>query len=491
VLKDRMTDAYTFDDVLLLPGESNVLPHEVGTRTWFSRHIPLNIPLVSAAMDTVTEAQTAIVMARHGGIGVVHRNMSAAEQAAQIRRVKKAEANVIEHPVTLPTSAAVAQVHATMAEHGISGIPIVDGGGKLAGIVTNRDLRFVTAQQKPVTEIMTKDNLITVPPGISTEQAKTILQKHRIEKLLVVNDEGALVGLITIKDILQREEHPNANLDERGHLRVAAAVGTDAHTDERITALLEAGADAIVVDTAHGHSQRVVDTVKRIRKQWPNAEIVAGNIATEAAAKALIAADIDGLKVGIGPGSICTTRIVAGIGVPQLTAIDNVAAAARAAGVPVVADGGIKFSGDLVKALAVGAHATMIGSLFAGTDESPGERILYQGRSYKVYRGMGSLGAMVEGSRDRYFQDSIDELDLDRKLVPEGIEGRVPYRGKLADTLYQLVGGLRGGMGYVGAADIQDLYEKAQFVRISNAGYRESHVHDVIITREAPNYRIG
>lgn len=481
--------ALTFDDVLLQPGESDVLPSQVDLTSQFTRGIRLKLPFASAAMDTVTGAKTAIAMARQGGIGVLHRNMKADEQAAKVRRVKKAETSVIQNPVTIEPTATIAQARQTMRESNISGIPVVEKDGRLVGILTNRDLRFEKDNNKKVSDLMTT-KLVTVPPGISHDESKEVLQKHRIEKLLVVEPNGKLHGLITIKDIEQRSKFPSGNKDESGRLVVAAAVGTDVETDRRVQALVEAGVDAVVVDTAHGHSRKVIDTVARIRKHFPKLQIVAGNIATGEAARALIGAGVDAVKVGIGPGSICTTRIVAGVGVPQLTAIINVVEVARPQNIPVIADGGIKFSGDAVKALAAGASCVMIGSLFAGTDESPGDKILYQGRTYKVYRGMGSVGAMVEGSRDRYFQDNLDQLELEKKLVPEGIEGRVPYRGPIADAIYQLAGGLRAGMGYCGARNIEELYTRGRFVRISPAGLRESHVHDVIITAEAPNYRL-
>ncbi len=493
MLERNLELALTFDDVLLLPGESNVLPTDVDTRSHFSRGIGLNVPLVSAAMDTVTEARAAIVMAREGGIGVMHRNMPPEEQARHVRTVKKAENTIIQNPITIGPDATIADARRLVGEHQVGGIPVVDADGKLVGILTNRDLRFQKDASQKVRMAMTGgDKLVTIAASgdVSLDEAKEVLQRHRIEKLPVVHPDGTLAGLITIADIEKRSKHPRANKDEHGRLRVSAAVGTDAATEFRVSALVEAGVDAIVVDTAHGHSHKVIETVKRLRAAWPDLQIVAGNIATGTAAQALIDAGVDGVKVGIGPGSICTTRVVAGIGVPQLTAIQNVVDVARPLGVPVIADGGIKYSGDVVKALAAGADCVMAGSLFAGSDESPGEMILYQGRSYKVYRGMGSLGAMVQGSRDRYFQEQTDEYDLERKLVPEGIEGRVPYRGPLAQTLYQLTGGIRAGMGYIGAATIAEMYEKGRFVRISTAGLRESHVHDVIITREAPNYRM-
>jgi IMP dehydrogenase len=487
VLDEQPREALTFDDVLLLPGESTVLPSEVELRSRFSRRIPLNLPFVSAAMDTVTESSTAIALARHGGIGVLHRNMPPERQAAEVRKVKKAESSIIPDPVTIEPGATIADAKRVMKDSDISGIPVVEKGGKLVGILTNRDLRFEKDLAKRVADVMTRE-LVTVKTDVSLDVAQDILQQHRIEKLLVVDDHGNLRGLITIKDIEKRSRHPQANKDPQGRLRVAAAVGTDARTDARVLALVEAGVDAIVVDTAHGHSRRVLETVLRLREQFHGIDIVAGNIATADGARALIDLGVDAVKVGIGPGSICTTRIVAGVGVPQLTAIRDVAAVARAADVPVIADGGIKFSGDIVKALAAGADSVMMGSMLAGTAETPGEMILFQGRTYKTYRGMGSIGAMVEGSRDRYFQDHVDEYDVERKLVPEGIEGRVPFRGPIADVVFQLEGGLRAGMGYVGARTIRELFERGRFVRISPAGLRESHVHDVIITREAPNY---
>ncbi len=482
--------ALTFDDVLLQPGESSVLPSEVSLTARFTRDIKLNIPVVSAAMDTVTESRSAIALAREGGIGVLHRNMTPDKQAKHVRKVKKAESSIIRNPVTISKDDTVGDARRVMKESNVSGIPVVDADGKLVGILTNRDLRFDPDMDAKVADRMTSDNLVTVEDGIDLEECNAILHKHRIEKLPVVNSAGELVGLITIKDIERRSLFPNSNKDEHGQLRVAAAVGTDAITDERVAGLVDAGVDAIVVDTAHGHSHKVIETVRRIRGNHTSLQLIAGNIATGAAAAALIDAGVDAVKVGIGPGSICTTRIVAGVGVPQLSAVVNVAKVARPAGVPVIADGGIKFSGDVVKALAAGANCVMVGSLLAGTDESPGEVVLYQGRTYKVYRGMGSMGAMVEGSRDRYFQDSLDDFELERKLVPEGIEGRVPTMGPLADVVYQLCGGLRAGMGYAGAASLDELYEKSVFVRISPAGLRESHVHDVIITREAPNYHL-
>lgn len=477
-------EALTFDDVLLEPGYSEVLPSECSVETQLTRDITLRTPLVSAAMDTVTEAATAISMARAGGIGILHKNLTPEEQAREVRRVKKAQSWMVRDPLvvapTLPLRAALE----LMRTHGFSGLPVVDQG-KLVGILTSRDVRFETELDRPVRDLMTKDP-ITAPEGISADEAKRVLHKHRIEKLLVIDAKGTLVGLITVKDILEAESQPESVSDALGRLRVGAAVGTSAETMERVAALVEQGVDVIVVDTAHGHSRRVLDTIKAIRKEYRDLQIVGGNIATAAAYQALVEAGVDGVKLGIGPGSICTTRVVAGVGVPQVSAILECAPLARRAGVPIIADGGIKYSGDVVKALAAGASTVMIGSLFAGTDEAPGELVLYQGRSYKVYRGMGSIGAMRAGSKDRYFQGQTE----DRKLVPEGIEGRVPYRGPLSESLHQLVGGLRSGMGYVGARTIAELQDKARFRRISTQGLRESHVHDVIITKEAPNYRL-
>ncbi|MEM7158350.1 MAG: IMP dehydrogenase [Myxococcota bacterium] len=476
-------EALTFDDVLLEPGYSEVLPGEVSVATRLTRGIELRTPIVSAAMDTVTEAGTAIAMARLGGIGIVHKNLDPQAQAHEVRKVKKAESGMVIDPLTISSGETLRQALRLMGRHGFSGLPVVDDG-TLVGILTSRDVRFETRLDQEVRDVMTKDP-ITVTEGIAVEEAKKVLHKHRIEKLLVTSKSGQLVGLITVKDILKADDHPNAIKDTLGRLRVGAAVGTSADTMERVTALVEQGVDVIVVDTAHGHSQRVLDTVKAIRAEHPDLQLLGGNIATPAAVEALADAGVDGVKVGIGPGSICTTRVVAGVGVPQVSAILECAVAARKRGLPLVADGGIKYSGDVVKALAAGASSVMIGSLFAGTDEAPGEKILLSGRSYKVYRGMGSLGAMAAGSKDRYFQADVDE----RKLVPEGIEGRVPYRGPLTESVHQLVGGVRSGMGYVGAATIEELQTKSRFRRISSQGLRESHVHDVIITKEAPNYR--
>ncbi|WP_029917589.1 IMP dehydrogenase [Pelobacter seleniigenes] len=475
----------TFDDVLLVPAHSQVLPKEVDLTTQLTRTIKLNIPLLSAAMDTVTESRAAICMAREGGLGIIHKNMSPTAQATEVDQVKKSESGMIVDPITMEPDQKIYEALKVMEKYRISGVPVTKNG-KLVGIMTNRDLRFETNVDQPISNVMTKENLVTVPPGTTLEEAKYHLHKHRIEKLLVVDDKGVLKGLITIKDIEKVRKYPSACKDDLGRLRVGAAVGVGADLDERAAALVKAGVDLLVIDTAHGHSQGVLDTIARIRKEYPQVQLMAGNIATAAAAQALVDAGVDAIKVGIGPGSICTTRVVAGVGVPQITAIQQVAKVARAAGIPLIADGGIKFSGDLPKAVAAGADVIMIGSLFAGTEESPGETILYQGRTYKSYRGMGSMGAMKQGSKDRYFQ--ADEEDV--KLVPEGIEGRVPYRGPLSDNIHQLIGGLRSGMGYTGCRTIKDLQQKGQFVRITNAGLRESHVHDVTITQEAPNYRM-
>lgn len=482
--RTEIREALTFDDVLLQPGYSEVMPAEVDVQSQLTKTITLRTPILAAAMDTVTEADTAIAMARLGGIGILHKNMDPQRQAREVRRVKKCESGMVVDPLTIRSDATLSDALSLMRDHGFSGLPVVDEG-RLVGILTSRDLRFETRLEQRVADVMTKDP-IKVSEGTSIEEAKRLLHKNRIEKLLVVSDRGALVGLITVKDILKADSNPDAVKDGLGRLRVGAAVGTSADTMERVAALVEQGVDVIIVDTAHGHSSRVLQTVAAIRKEHPDLQLVAGNIATPEAFAALVDSGADAVKVGIGPGSICTTRIVAGIGVPQISAIMECAAVARKTGVPLIADGGIKYSGDIVKALAAGANAVMVGSLLAGTDEAPGEKVLYQGRVYKVYRGMGSLGAMAAGSKDRYFQSSTE----DRKLVPEGIEGRVPYRGPISDTVHQLVGGLRAGMGYVGAANIDELWARANFRRISSAGLRESHVHDVIITKEAPNYRV-
>jgi IMP dehydrogenase len=485
-------DAFTFDDVLLVPRASSVLPGQASTETHFTRTIRLGIPLVSAAMDTVTESALAIALAQAGGMGVIHRNLSIERQAEEVRRVKRFESGIVVNPITIGPDATLAQALKLMRDHGISGIPVVEraaGGaraGKLVGILTNRDVRFASDPNQPVSELMTYKNLVTVRETVNKEEAKRLLHHHRIEKLLVVDDSFRCTGLITVKDIEKAELHPNASKDDKGRLRAAGAVGTGAPAIERARALIDAEADVVVVDTAHGHSEGVLKTVDAVRRLSNAVQIVAGNIATADGAKALIDAGADGVKVGIGPGSICTTRIVAGVGVPQLTAVMDVAEACRDTGVPVIADGGIKYSGDLAKAIAAGADCAMLGSLLAGTDEAPGEVILYQGRSYKSYRGMGSLGAMARGSADRYFQADVrDQL----KLVPEGVEGRVPYRGPVGPVLHQLVGGLKAAMGYTGNATIAEMQRNAEFVRITNAGLRESHVHDIQITQETPNYR--
>lgn len=486
MLDQPLREAITFDDVLLLPAESDVLPADTDVRTRLTRSISLNLPLLSSAMDTVTEAGTAIAMAQSGGLGIIHKNLSIEAQAAEVDTVKKTVTGLIRHPVTLHPSQMLRDALAAMRRHKISGLPVVEQG-RLVGILTNRDLRFEKNLDSAVASAMTRD-VVTVPPGATLEQAKDLMQKHRIEKLPVVDDAGSLVAMMTIKDIEKRERFPHACMDDEGRLRVGAAVGVGADRDARVEALLAAGADVLCVDTAHGHSKKVLDAVRAIRQRFPSAQLIAGNIATAEAARALIDAGADALKVGIGPGSICTTRVVAGVGVPQVTAVADVAAVAKEFDIPVIADGGIKFSGDIAKAIAAGADSVMIGSLFAGTDETPGEIILYQGRSYKVYRGMGSIEAMKQGSSDRYFQDEGSE-GKGGKLVPEGIVGRVPYKGPLSAMIFQLVGGLRSAMGYTGCPTIDDLKARGRFVRITSAGLRESHVHDVIITKEAPNYR--
>jgi IMP dehydrogenase len=482
-------EALTFDDVLLRPGLSDVMPSEVDIRTRITRTISLNTPIVASAMDTVTEAKMAIAMAQAGGLGVLHRNLEPADQAAQVRQVKKFESGMVVNPLTIGPQATLADALALMQDNRISGVPVVESGGsgpgKLVGILTNRDVRFATDPRQRVAELMTKDQLVTVSDGVSQQEAKRLLHQHRIEKLLVVDDQYRCVGLITVKDIEKAVANPNASKDEQGRLRVAAATTVGDAGFERTERLIDAGVDLVVVDTAHGHSRRVLEAVTRIKRLSNAVQVVAGNIATGEAAKALIDCGADAIKVGIGPGSICTTRIVAGVGVPQLTAIMDAVRAARDTDTPVIADGGIKYSGDLAKAIAAGADCAMIGSLLAGTDETPGEVFLYQGRSYKTYRGMGSVGAMARGSADRYFQQDIKDT---LKLVPEGIEGQVGYKGPVANVLHQLAGGLRAAMGYVGAADLADFHQKATFVRISGAGLRESHVHDVTITRESPNY---
>lgn len=476
--------AYTFDDLLLVPRYSEVLPSEVDVSTRLSKNIRLNIPLVSAAMDTVTESATAITMARHGGIGIIHRNMTIEKQRTEVERVKKSESGMIIDPVTVRPDQSIREVLKIMERYKISGVPVVEEDNKLVGIITNRDLRFETNLDQKVANVMTKENLITAKEGITLEESKKILHEHRIEKLLIVDDEGRLKGLITIKDIEKIRKYPNSCKDHLGRLRVGAAVGVGGDMEERVSALVEVGVDVVVVDAAHGHSKNVIKAVEKIKSLFPGLEVIAGNVATAEGVKALVDAGADAVKVGVGPGSICTTRIVAGVGVPQMTAIMECAEEARKYDIPVIADGGIKYSGDITKAIAGGADSVMIGSLFAGTEESPGELIIYQGRTYKLYRGMGSLEAMKEGSRDRYMKVEGE------KLVPEGIVGRVPYRGPLADNIFQLVGGLKAGMGYLGCRNIKELQENAEFVRITPAGLRESHVHDVIITKEAPNYRI-
>jgi IMP dehydrogenase len=486
MVKAELEDAYSFDDVLLIPNYSDVLPKDVNTTTYLTKNLPLNIPIVSAAMDTVTEAHTAISMAREGGIGFIHRNMSVKNQAVEVDKVKKSESGMIVDPVTIHPDQKVWEVLKLMEEYRISGVPVTKGD-QLVGIVTNRDLRFETKLDRKIADVMTKDNLVTVSEGISLEESKKLLHKHRIEKLLVVDKKGRLTGMITIKDIEKIKKFPNACKDRMGRLRVGAAVGVGEDMEERAEKLLVAGADVIVIDTSHGHSKNVIEAVKILKSTFKDMELIAGNVATEKGAGDLIKAGVDGVKVGIGPGSICTTRIVAGAGVPQITAIMNCRKVSDKTGVPLIADGGIKFSGDLTKAIGSGAHVVMIGGLFAGTDESPGESIFFQGRSYKVYRGMGSIEAMKAGSRDRYYQGDQTEED---KLVPEGIVGRVPYKGTLSSNILQLVGGLKAGMGYVGCRTIKELREKARFVKITAAGLRESHVHDVIITKEAPNYRL-
>jgi IMP dehydrogenase len=479
------TEGLTFDDVLLVPAYSEVLPRNVDLSTRFSRHIQLNIPIVSAAMDTVTESAMAIAIAREGGIGVIHKNMSIAEQAKQVKRVKRAENGMIFDPVTINKDQTAGDALALMSEYKIGGIPVVDQDNKLIGIITNRDLRFEKEMGRPVSQIMTKERLITTSPGTDLEQAAGILQQYKIEKLPVVDDKNNLVGLLTYKDITKAKDRPNACKDDKGSLRVAAAVGISTDTLERVDALIAAGVDAIVMDTAHGHSAGVIKQLKAIKEKYPDMDTVAGNIGTAEAAKELIKAGADGVKVGIGPGSICTTRVIAGVGLPQLTAIHDVMEEATKHNIPVIADGGIRYSGDIVKAIAAGASSVMAGSLFAGVEESPGETLIYQGRKFKSYRGMGSVEAMQEGSKDRYFQDDV-EADI-KKFVPEGIVARVPFKGNLSEVVYQMTGGLRAGMGYCGAPSIEAL-KKARFVRITNAGVLESHPHDVDITREAPNY---
>lgn len=488
MLATDIVEGLTFDDVLLVPAASDFMPKDADVSTWLTRTIKLNIPLVSAAMDTVTEARTAIAMAQAGGIGIIHRNLSVAAQAGEVEKVKKFESGMITDPITVSPDLPIAQAREIMQRYHISGLPVTKDG-RLVGILTNRDLRFEKRLDRLVSEVMTKDRLVTARPGVTLEQAKEILQQHRIEKLLVVDEQMRLKGLITVKDIEKAIQYPYACKDEFGRLRVGAAIGTGEDREVRVEALVHAGVDVVVVDTAHGHTKSVIETIQLLKREFPRLEVIAGNVATAEGTRALIEAGADGVKVGMGPASICTTRVVSGVGVPQLTAIANSATVAAAAGVPVIADGGIRFSGDMVKALAAGAHTVMIGSLFAGTEESPGETILYQGRTYKLYRGMGSLEAMREreGSRNRYFQDDEESAG---KLVPEGIEGRVPYKGSLALVVEQLVGGLKAGMGYTGCRTLAELRTKAKFIRVTAAGLRENHVHDVIITKEAPNYRL-
>ncbi|MGD0657919.1 MAG: IMP dehydrogenase [Syntrophorhabdales bacterium] len=483
----HIEEGLTFDDLLLIPSFSEVLPSEVEVSTYITRAIKLNIPLISAAMDTVTEAKTAICMAQEGGLGIIHRNLGVEAQAQEVEQVKKSESGMIVDPIVISPDQQIKDVLELMARYRISGIPVTRGR-KLVGIITNRDLRFETNLEQKVEDVMTKENLVTVEEGIGLEESKRVLHRHKIEKLLVVDKDYNLKGLITIKDIEKVIKYPTACKDSLGRLRVGAAIGTGTDREARVDALVKAGCDVIVVDTAHGHSKNVIESIQAVRGAFPSLQIIGGNIATEEGCRALIDAGCDAVKIGVGPGSICTTRIVAGIGVPQITAILGAAREARKRGVPVIADGGIKFSGDITKAIAAGADVVMIGNLFAGTDETPGEMVLYQGRTYKMYRGMGSLDAMKEGkTRDRY---NVREDEVESKIVPEGIEGRVPYRGSLSFTLHQLIGGLRSGMGYLGCASLEELRTKARFLRITNAGLKESHVHDVMITKEAPNYRI-
>lgn len=476
----------TYDDVLLAPGYSEVAPRDTDPSTYFTRKIPINAPIVSASMDTVTESRLAIAIAQEGGIGVVHKNMSIEDQAREVRKVKRSESGMILDPITLDQQALVGDALKQMADNNIGGIPVVDEQEKLIGIVTNRDLRFEKDRKRPVWEVMTREGLVSTDENTDLEKAESILQKHRIEKLPVVDKDQRLIGLITYRDIIKIKEHPDSCKDEYGRLRVAAAVGVTPDSIDRVSALVEAGVDAVVVDTAHGHTKGVMDTVSTIRNEFTDLQLIAGNIGTAEAAVHLAERGVDAVKVGIGPGSICTTRVIAGVGVPQLTAVNDVANALEGTGIPLIADGGIRYTGDLVKALAAGADSVMIGSLFAGVEESPGETIIYEGRKYKAYRGMGSIEAMQEGSSDRYFQDAEDDI---KKLVPEGISGRVPYKGELSEIVYQMMGGLKAGMGYCGAPDI-DTLKTARFIRITNAGVREGHPHDVTITREAPNYSV-
>ena len=487
MIDDDLKVGLTFDDVLLVPARSDVLPNETDTSTQFTRGIRLTIPLCSAAMDTVTEASLAIALAQQGGMGVVHKNLSIEQQAEEVDKVKRSESGMIVDPVTIRPDRPVSEALGVMERYKISGVPVVDEGGHLVGIITNRDLRFETRFDIPVSKVMTPQPLVTVPVGTTLDEAKVVLQKHRIEKLLVIDDDKRIKGLITVKDIQKAIKYPSAAKDDLGRLRVAAAIGATGDYQERADELVKARVDCLIIDTAHGHSSRVIDAVREIKKRYPDTQLAAGNVGTAAATRELIDAGVDAVKCGIGPGSICTTRVVTGAGVPQITAINDCVRAAREGGVPLIADGGVKFSGDVAKAIAAGADVVMIGSLFAGTEEAPGELILFQGRSFKTYRGMGSIGAMREGSRDRYAQEMTS---IESKLVPEGIEGRVPYKGTLAEMVTQLVGGLRSGMGYTGCRTIKEFQENTSFMRITSAGLRESHVHDVIITKEAPNYRL-
>lgn len=487
MLNENLVEALTFDDVLLMPAYSDVLPAEADTTTRLTRNICLNIPILSAAMDTVTEANMAIALAQQGGIGIIHKNMSIELQRDEVDKVKRSESGMIVDPITMTPERKIREALAVMQKYKISGVPIVEGNGKLVGILTNRDLRFETRLDLAISEVMTKDNLITVAVGTTLQQAEGILQKHRVEKLLVVDGNYHLKGLITVKDIQKAIKYPYAAKDEIGRLRVAAAIGATGDYLERAYELVKARADVLSIDTAHGHSSRVIEAIKRVKSKFPEIDLIAGNVATAEGAKALISAGVDAVKTGMGPGSICTTRIVSGAGVPQITAITECVIGAMGSGVPVIADGGIKFSGDITKAIAAGADSVMIGSLFAGTDEAPGEVIIYQGRNFKTYRGMGSLGAMKQGSKDRYAQESEE---IEGKLVPEGIEGRVSYKGSLSVMIGQLVGGLKAGMGYTGCKNIKELQHKAQFMKITNASLKESHVHDVFITKESPNYRV-
>jgi IMP dehydrogenase len=487
MITENISEGLTFDDVLLVPARSDVLPTETDTSTQFTRGIRLQIPLCSAAMDTVTEASLAIAIAQQGGIGVVHKNLSVERQAEEVDKVKRSESGMIVDPVTIRQDRPVREALNVMQRYHISGVPVVDEDGHLVGIITNRDLRFETRFELPVSDVMTKQPLVAVPVGTTLDQAKAVLQEHRIEKLLVIDGDKHLKGLITVKDIQKAIKYPTAAKDDLGRLRVAAAIGATGDYKERAAELVKRRVDCLVIDTAHGHSSRVINAVREIKRSYPEVQLMAGNVGTGDGARDLIEAGVDGVKVGIGPGSICTTRVVTGAGVPQISAIQSCREAARGSGVPIISDGGVKFSGDMAKAIAAGADVVMIGSLFAGTEEAPGEVILYQGRSFKMYRGMGSIGAMREGSRDRYAQE---ETEVESKLVPEGIEGRVPYRGTLAEMVTQLVGGLRSGMGYTGCRDIKEFQEKTRFLRVTAAGLRESHVHDVVITKEAPNYRL-